>query len=53
VDVLGTLLELGERRDGVASFSVLRIIDLEEDRAVTLNDERTGWVVGHGLLASE
>ena len=51
MDVLGTLLQLGERREGVAGLGVQRIIDFQQDRAVALHDQRIGGIVLHGLLA--
>ena len=51
VNVLGALLQLGERRDRVAGLGVQRIVDLQQDRAVALHDQRIGGVVLHGLLA--
>ena len=51
MDVLGALLQLGERRDRVAGLGVQRVVDFQEDRAVALHDQRVGGVVLHGLLA--
>ena len=51
VDVLGALLQLGERRDRVAGLGVQRVVDFQQDRAVALHDQRIGGVVLHGLLA--
>ena len=51
VNVLGALLQLGERRDRVAGLGVQRVVDLQQDRAVPLHDQRIGGIVLHGLLA--
>src|SRR5205085_7671414 len=40
VDVLGTLLELREAGDGIAALFVTRMRGLEQDRPITLNDQR-------------
>jgi hypothetical protein len=45
VDVLGRALELGERRDGHPARERVRMVDLEEERFVGLNDQ---GAVGHG-----
>ena len=39
VDILGALLEFGEPRQVIACRLVLRAIDLQEDRAISLHDE--------------
>ncbi len=49
--MLGAFLELGERCDRIASLGVLRIVDLQEDRAIPLDDEWIGGIVLHELLA--
>ena len=51
VDVLGALLQLGERRDRISGLGVQRIVDLQQDRAIPLHDQRIGGIVLHGLLA--
>jgi hypothetical protein len=50
VDVLGALLQLGERRQGVACGGILRIIDFDQDRTIPLDDEGIAGVVGHSLF---
>jgi len=47
MDVLRTFLQLGKGRDGVAHLFVGRVIDLEQDRLVALDDKRSGGVKGH------
>ena len=49
--MLGALLQLGERRDRITGLGVQRIVDLQQDRAVALHDQRIGGIVLHGLLA--
>ena len=51
VNVLRALLQLGERRDRVAGLGVQRVVNLQQDRAVSLHDQRIGGIVLHGLLA--
>ena len=49
VDVLGGALQLSERRDGVAALLTLCVVDLQEERLVTLHDQRP---VGHDAVPS-
>src|SRR5262249_52025456 len=43
--------QLGERCNRVTGFGMERVVNLEQDRAVTLHDQRIGGIVLHGLLA--
>src|SRR5262249_21285570 len=41
----------GKRRDRITGLGVKRIIDLQQDRPIPLDDEWIGGIVLHGLLA--
>ncbi len=45
MDVFGTFLQLGEGSQGVAGLGVAGVIDLDQDGAVALDDERVAGVV--------
>ena len=47
VDVLRALLELREARQRVARVRVPRIVDLDQNRPVPLDDQRVGGVARH------
>src|SRR5262249_54587102 len=47
VDVLGALLQLGERGEGVAGLGVPRVVHLHQNGAIPLNNQRVGGVVIH------
>src|SRR5207237_1170225 len=47
VDVFGAFLQLGERGEGVAGLGVTRIIDLDQNGAIALDDEWIGGIVIH------
>ena len=47
MDVLGALFQLGERGQGVAGLGVPRVVHLDQDGAVALDDERIGGIVMH------
>jgi hypothetical protein len=49
VDVFGTLLQLGKGRQGVAGLGITRVIDLDQNGAIALNDEGVAGVVIHSL----
>ncbi len=49
MDMLRALLQLRKRRKCIAGLSILRIIDLHEDGAISLNDQRIRRVVIHAV----
>jgi hypothetical protein len=51
VDVLGGALQLGERRDGAAARLGLLVVDLEQERLVALDDERSVHAPGSFRVA--
>ena len=47
--VFGGAFQLGERRDRLPGLAGLRVVDLQQDGLVRLDDQwTTGWL-GHGL----
>ena len=53
VDVLGGALELGERGDGPAGLLGARVVDLEQQRLVALDDQRSIRHVGQNPVVDE
>ena len=49
MDMLRTLFQLRERSERIAGLGIAWIINLDQDRAIPLNDERVAGIVIHCL----